>query len=110
MELGWRYSDFSPRNTIALVTKTLRGENMPQSKMQFNEMIDALQIGHELEFKFGECYYSIHCNYPDSWFLTLIDQQFTVKADDLLVLLSSVDFGGKSLEEIWENVEIQVFF
>lgn len=69
----------------------------------YEELKELLLIGHEIEFDYNNKKYSINCG-QDYWYLTEYynkNQEFNTTEE----LLEKGGIEGRSLKEIWGNVE-----
>lgn len=81
-----------------------------REKYSFDNVLDSLRRGHELDFSYKQYLYSIHCHFPDSWYITLLEPHFTVSSSSIEELFGSIDFSGKKIDEIWDDIEIRTIY
>lgn len=70
----------------------------------YEELKELLLIGHEIEFKYNKKKYSINRG-QDYWYLTEYynkNQEFNITGE----LLEKGRIEGRSLKELWDNVEV----
>jgi len=74
----------------------------------YEELKELLLIGHEIEFEYNKKRYSINCG-QDYWYLTEYynkNQEFKTTEE----LLEKGRIEGKSLEDIWSNVDTRAVY
>ncbi|RKD26035.1 hypothetical protein BEP19_01565 [Ammoniphilus oxalaticus] len=74
----------------------------------FDDLTRDLMIGHELHFRYnGKNYYISQSQ--GGWVLTRFDQQYEL-FESQAALLQGGKIDGKSLREIWDEVEVTDLF
>lgn len=74
----------------------------------YNELLEYLKLGDEIEFKYKNKKYSINCG-QKNWYLTeyySVNQEFS----DTNELLKYGRIDGKTIKEVWNDVEVTAIF
>jgi len=75
----------------------------------YNDLVNDLEIGHEIEFTHLNCDYSISHN-DQGWHLYCVDTGNNQSFKDVGDLLNNGKILGKSLRDIWNSVNIRSIF
>ncbi|OXM13371.1 hypothetical protein [Paenibacillus herberti] len=78
-------------------------------KYSFEELANDLKIGHEVEFSFQGDQYSISHNKSEWHFTKFGDDKFETYPN-CISLLKDARINSKSIENIWDEVEVNSIF
>jgi hypothetical protein len=75
----------------------------------YQQLVEDLHIGHEIEFLFSNKKYSFSNN-ESGWFLTVFGEEQYQSFCSVSSLLEQARIEGKSIEEIWIYVNVTSIF